>query len=310
MASVTATSGYNGEVAGVLMGLTKDGNQAVEKGSVHVEPDVKTSLFIDRFRVADNQLQARAETPTTPSDGMTYDEKELVPKEMMFYDLVNPRNFESVWRPWQPVGPLVDRVDNPQIQAAILGEVAKTIGKQLGKLIWQGDEASVDPNLAYFDGLITNALASADTIKVTPAGNITQANVIATLESVEADIPSELWEDPNFTFHMSTADFRKYLAAARALDFKGSNISMALEAMFGGRQIRFYSGLPENYILAGKGTAGRDSNFWAGVDVMGDESNIKIERYRPESELFIVKALFKYGVQIANDEEVVVYAPA
>ena len=37
MASVNVTSGYNGEVADVLISLTKLGNQAVEKGSVRID---------------------------------------------------------------------------------------------------------------------------------------------------------------------------------------------------------------------------------------------------------------------------------
>jgi len=42
----------------------------------------------------------------------------------------------------------------------------------------------------------------------------------------------------------------------------------------------------------------------------GDEENVKVERYRPESERFIVKVLFKYAVQVAQTEESVIYLPA
>ncbi len=308
--SVNVTTNYQGEVAEALLTLMKDGNQAVEKGSVYVEAGVSSALHIDRFRVSDDQLQDRQEDPTVPSDSISYDEVTLTPLDIMFFDTVNPRTFEDVWRPYQPVGPLVDKVDSPKIQAAIISEVLKSIGKQLGKLIWAGDiGAGGGSPLRFFDGYVTLAAASGDTIDVTPVGVITAANVIAILEATEAAIPADIWEDPNTVFHMNTTDYRLYLEAARLLDFKGSNIGDALENRFASRQIRFYSGFPKDRIMVAKGTAGRDSNLWAGLDTMGDEENVKIERFRPESEKFIIKVLFKYAVQVGNFEEVVLYQP-
>jgi len=308
-ASVDVTSAYVGDPADVLLSLTKQGNQAVEKGSVYVEPGVQKELFIPRFNAEDDALQAAAVTPNTPSDSFTYDERSIAPADMMFYDTMNPRNFEEAWRPFQPIGPLVDRVDNPKIQAAIIREALKSIGKQLGKLIWAGDTGGVTA-LSWMDGyekIIENDAAS---IKVTPAGVITAANVISILESTEAAIPSDIWEDTSVVFHMNTADFRLYQEAARALDFKGSNIGDAMQERFAGRQIRYYNGLTKNKIIVAKATAGKDSNLWAAVDVRTDPETVKIERYRPESELFIVKVLFKYGVNVGIPEETVIYLSA
>ena len=310
MPSVNVTSAYVGDVADVLLHLTKLGNQAVQKGSVYVEPGVQKELFLPRFNVADDQLQDRQEDPTSPSDSMNYDERSAAPRDAMFYDEFNPRNFENVWRPFQPTGPLVDRVDNPRIQAAILQEVVKSIGKQLGKLIWQGDTAAGGGSpLRFFDGFVKIADTSG-AINPTASGNITAANVISILELTEAAIPSSVWEDSMNTFHMSTADFRLYQQAARALDFKGPNIGDAMEARFAGRMIRHYEGFPKNFIMVAKGTAGRDSNLWAAVDVAGDEENVKIARTEAKSEKFFAKVLFKYAVQIGNPTETVLYKPS
>jgi hypothetical protein len=309
MASVNVTSAYVGNTVDTLLELMVLGNQAVQKGSVHVEVDVKKALYLPRITADADQLQTRAETPSSPSDSFTYAERSLTPLDAMFYDTVNPRYFEAVWRPFQPTGPLVDRVDNPQVLNAILRETVKTVGAQLGKIIWQGDTAGAAA-IAFFDGyekIIANDAAS---IKATPSGAITAANVISILELVEAAIPDAIYEDPNVIFHMSTQDLRLYKEAARALDFKGSNITEALDERFAGRAIRSYSGLSKNKIIVAKATTGTDSNLWAGVDVEGDEENVKVERYRPESELFIVKVLFKYAVQVAQPEESVIYLPA
>lgn len=309
MASVDVTSNYVGNVADTLLALMVTGNQAVQKGSIHIVTDVKKALFLPRLTADADQLQARAETPSSPSDSFTYTERSLAPLDAMFYDLVNPRYFEDVWRPFQPTGPLVDRVDNPQILNAILNETVKSIGTQLGKIIWQGDTGGATA-ISFFDGyekIIENDAAS---IKVPPAGVITAANVISILEAIEAAIPDAIYEDAGVIFHLSTQDLRLYKEAARALDFKGSNITDALDERFAGRAIRSYSGMSKNKIIVAKATTGSDSNLWAGVDVDGDEENVKVERYRPESEKFIVKVLFKYAVQVAQPEESVIYLSA
>lgn len=308
MASVNVTSAYVGEVEETLFSLMTVGNQAVEKGSIHVEPGVQKALVLPRLNADADQLQARQEDPTVPSDSFNYDERTLTPLAFMFFDLMNPRNFEDVWRPFQPVGPLVDRVDNPKILNAILAETGKSIGTQIGKLIWQGDTAGATA-LSWFDGF-QKVLQASGTINPTPAGVITASNVISILEATEAAIPANIWEDPNVLFHMNTADYRLYQQAARALDFKGTDIGDAMESRFAGRNIRFYSGLGKDHIIVAKSTAGKDSNLWAGIDVTGDSENIKVERYRPESERFIVKALMKYGVQSPNPTETVHYKPA
>ncbi len=309
-AEVSVTSNYVGEVADVLFALLKSGNQAVEKGSFYVEPGVQKSLFLPRFNADADQLQEREADPTTASDSYTYEERELTPLDAMFFDIVNPRSFESVWRPFQPTGALVDRVDNPAMQAAIIDEAAKSVGTQIGKLIWQGDTTLVDPDpLRFFDGVI-KILTADGAINPVPQGAITQGSVLAILAATEAAIPSEIWEDPNFILHMNTTDYRHYLAAARALDFKGIGIEDAGSGIYAGKTIRFYSGMAKDHIVGAKSTAGRDSNLWAGVDVIGDDANVKIARYRPESERFIVKVLFKYGVQVGNPTECVLYLPA
>ena len=306
-ASVDVTSAYVGQVEETLFNLMSLGNQAVEKGSVHVEPGVQKALVLPRLNADADQIQARLADPTTPSDSFTYDERTITPLDFMFYDKVNPRHFESAWRPFQPTGPLVDRVDNPQIQSALINETLKTVGTQIGKMIWQGDTAGAAA-ISYFDGF-QKILQAGGTINPTAAGVITATNVISILEATEAAIPAEIWEDPNVVFHMNTADFRLYQQAARALDFKGSNIGDAMQERFAGRQIRYYTGLEKDHIIVAKATAGKDSNLWAAIDVSGDSENVKIERYRPESENFIVKVLMKYGVNSPNPTETVHYKP-
>lgn len=311
LASMSVTSNYVGEVADAILTAVKYGNQTVEKGSLYVEPGVMDTLFIPVFTTADDVLTEPVATPVTEADMFDWTENSITPVGMMLYDKFNPRDFEHVWRPFQPQGPLVDRVENPKIKSAIIEQATLSVGKQLGKLIWQGDTAAGPASpLRFFDGFIKLIAADPNSIKPTPAGAITAVNVIAILEAVEAAIPEEIWEDPNVVFHMNTTDYRLYQQAARSLDYKGTDIADAAKAMFAGRQIRFYNGLPKNYIVVAKATAGRDSNLWAGIDTSSDEGNVKIERWRPESEEFFIKLLFKFGVNFGIGSEIVIYEPA
>jgi len=255
-------------------------------------------------------MQDRQEEPNAPSDSYIYDEQTLTPLDIMWYDEFNPRFFEAVWREFQPTGPLVDRVDSPEIQAAILEETAKSIGKQLGKLIWQGDTAAGGGSpLRFFDGFIKLFAADGDTNQVVTQGVITAANIISVLEATEAAIPSDIWSDNNVVFNMNTTDFRLYLQAARALDFKGSDIADANENRFAGRAIRWYSGMAKDNIIVTKSTSDQDSNLWAAQDVNGDDENIKMARKDANSEKFFAKVLFKYAVNFGFAGEAVQYQP-
>ena len=310
MASVTVTSNYVGEVADILLSLTKVGNQAIEKGSVYLQAGVQKEIFLPRFNASADQLQDRQEDPNAPSDSFAYDERSIAPLDAMFFDTVNPRNFEDVWREFQPVGPLVDRVDNPKIQAAIMEETMSTIATQLGKLIWQGDTAAGGASpLRFFDGYRKILLADGATA-VTPEGALTSANILSILDKTVAAIEDAVYDDPNMIIHMSTSAFRKYEAASRSLDFKGSAITDSGEARYAGFEVRHYSGMEADTIIVAKSTAGKDSNLWAAVDTMTDSSDVKIARYRPESEKFIVKALLKYAVNVGNPTECVIYVAA
>jgi len=308
--AITITSGYNGDSVDLLISLMTVGNQAVEKGSVYVHAGVQKSLAMPRFNAAEDQIQANNPDPQTAqaSDSFTYDERVLTPLSFMFYDEVNPRDFEDVWREFQPVGMLADRVDNPKILAAITSETLKTFGTQIGKVIWQGDTAGATA-VSWFDGY-EKILAADGAINPTPAGVITASNVISILESVVEAIPDAVFDDANYIIHMSTSALRFYQQAERALDFKGTNIGDAQDERFGGFAIRNFSGMSADTIIACKATAGRDSNLWAGVDISGYYENVKIARKSSMSELFGVLVRAKYGVQVGNPTECVLYLPA
>jgi hypothetical protein len=310
MSSPAITSNFNGSVLDYIITEAVVGNEAFDKGSVYVMEDVQEKISIAKMTSSANPIIAREAMPTTKSATVTWSEATLEPADMMIYiPDINPRLFENVWREFQPKGALPDKVLDPRIQKTFADVVLKQAQYQIGKLLWQGDTtAASSTRLNFFNGYCTRAVASATNIDVTNIGVISAANVMTVFENVIAAIPDALFENPDFYLHMSTATFRIYQRADRALTTKGEQPWGAADQMFGNVKIRHYSAFPANQILGCVATNGTDSNLYAAVDKVRDVENFKIERLRPEGEHFFLKALFKMDANFSIDSESVFYA--
>lgn len=310
MASPVLTSNYTGDVLDYIIAESVVGNEAVDKGSVYVIEDVPYKMNIAKMTSSANPIIAREAMPTTKSATVTWSEATLTPAEMMIYiPDINPRIFEAAWRPFQPKGSLPDKVLDPNIQKVFADIVLKQAQKQMGKLMWQGDNtlASTNP-LSFFNGYATRAASSSTNIDVTNQGVITQANVISILEACLQSIPDALFDDPDFVLNMSTATFRLYQAADRALSVKGSPTYGAADEVYGTKKLRHYSQFPANKIIGCLSTTGTDSCLYAATEKSNDMDNFKIERLRPEGEHFFLLAKFKFDANFSLDSESIYYA--
>lgn len=309
MASPAITTNYNGDVLDYIITEAVVGNEAVDKGSIYVIPDVPHKLSIGKMVSSANPIIDREAMPTTKSATVTWSENTLQPVEMMIYiPDINPRLFEKVWRPFQPKGALPNKVLNPQIQKIFADIVLKQAQNQIGRLLWQGDTSLAASNpLHFFNGYITRLVASTQNIDVTNIGVITAANILAIMEDCSQAIPDALYDDPDMIFHMSTATFRLYQEAVHLLTYKGQGPADAVPAIYANREIRYYSGFPSNTILVCKATSGTDSNLYAATDKINDVENFQIEKLRPEGEFYFLKALFKMDANTTIDGEAVLY---
>lgn len=309
MASPVLTSNYNGDVLDYIITEAVTGNEAVEKGSIYVIPDVPNKISIAKMVSSANPIIDREAMPTTKSATVTWSEATLTPVDMMIYiPDINPRIFEAAWRPFQPKGALPNKVLDPNIQKVFADVVLKQAQNQIGRLFWQGSTALAASNpLHFFNGYVTRAAASSTNIDVSNIGAITASNIIAVLEDVNNAIPDALFEDPDMIFHVSTTTYRMYQEALRASTYKGLEYQAGLAGTFAGREVRHYSGFPANVVLACKATTGTDSNLYAATDKINDVENFIIEKLRPEGEHYFLKALFKMDANFSIDSESVYY---
>ena len=309
MASPAFSRNDTGDVLDYLITDAVTGLQAVEKGSIYAIENVSEKISIAKMTASANPIGNREAMPTTKTATVTWSEATLEPLDMMVYiPDINPRIFESAWREFQPKGALPDKVLDPMIQRVFADVVLKQVQNQLGRLIWQGDTtlASSSP-LRFFNGYITRAAASGTNIDATNAGVLSASTIIQALTNCNNAVPDALFEDPDMIFHMSTQSYRFYQDALRALSFKGLEYSAGNEGQFAGREIRHYSGFPNNVILVCKASTGQDSNLYLATDKVRDVENLVIAKLRPEGELYFLKALFKMDANFSIDSESVYY---
>ncbi len=312
MPNPVITTNYAGMTTGEVLQLLVLGNEAFEKNSFMFHEDIDDKgLELSRMVVGSNLIQPYAAMPANPSNAMTFSPRRLDPVEVMLYDEFNPKEFRAYWKEFQKEGPLADKDLAPEIKNAIVANYAQRVNNQLGRLIWSGDKTS-NAELRFIDGIITKATADANVPKVTPAGNLTAANIIAQLTATHALISDALFADANGTLHMSTRDFRFYQDALIALTQKGPSPEAfgAAKDTFKGMPIKHYSTFPTNRILFAKASNSASSNLVAGMNKNSDVDNVKIEKYRPEGDIYFIKANFSLDVNYGFGDELVLYNPS
>lgn len=312
MAFPNITTNYAGASTKDILQLLVIGNQAFEKGLFYIHEDIDDKgLELNRMTVANDIIQVYQSMPTVPSNALSHVPRRLDPVKMMIYDHINPMEYQGYWKQFQQEGPLEDKILNPQVQAAIIDAYAKRSNNQLGRLIFRGDTSLGAANpLGKINGLVTLAVADANVIKPTAVGNITSANVIAILTSLHAVMTDDVWEHPDTVLLMNTGDFRKYQDAVIALTNKGQGPAEKVPAIFKDTKIVPLSGMPANYVLAGRFSGGIDSIGQAAVNASDDPDNLVIQKFRPEGDLYFIKATFSLAVNYSFAEELFLYKPA
>lgn len=308
--SISRTTSFIGTEVPQLISDLVLGAESIEKGIVHAFSDKRNVVHLNRFVTANHQLIARAATPSTTADAGTKDEKLITPGSLMFYDEFDPRDFEGDWEFLWSQGPSVTAEAATVLWNAIKSTVMASVNSDLEEGIWQGDTGSGSAWLAEFDGYLKLMDADATVIDVTPAGAITAVNVISIFEAMVKACPAAVQEMSSPAILTSHTDKYLYREAARALDFKGTNIDVAIQDQFGGFPIVSTHGIPAGRVIMGNIGSGEQSNFKASHWMDSDRNNVKIERLQANSDLFFVKVAFDFGVNTVFGKEIVLYKTA
>lgn len=327
------TTAYAGDDIGEILQIIILGNEAVDAGLFHVWEGVQKQRELTKGYVNGNLIGPYQAYPTVPSGALSFVNNVLAPVKMTVFDLFNPIDFQSFWQEYQPEGPLAEKVIDPDIMRVITSLYTKKIDNQLGGLIWQGDTAGSTfttwnghSMTGKFNGIITRAIADGTLPKPTANGNLTQANIVTQLTNMDALMLDSVYRDPSYFFYMSTASARLYLNyVIQNQTYKGPGVSdipgsfsnmtagsgKTIDSLtFNGRKIYNFTGFPNNYILAAKGNVNpADTHLHIGCNMASDPENLQIAKWRPEADLFFLKANFSMDVNYSFPEEMVLYKP-
>lgn len=291
---------YSGEVLEMLLTRAATGNELVEKGLIHIVPEVAKKYSIPRLRTG-KMLQKRKEMPTDADakGDFNYDERELVPVDFMAFTTFNPRTFENIWRKWQPKGNLVFSELPAEGQNALLRELAKSVKFELGFHFINGVFGDDDDHL--FNGIVTRMLADKDVVTVTTK----ETTMIKKLKAVKDKIPTVMRANPGLRILMSIVDFDKYDEELTQQPNKGANYTDMNVERYKGIRIVPMSNWPEGLIVATICGMDYDTNLWAGVNLVDDMDVIQIDKLTNAGEKYFFKMLMKADTNIAWGEDVI-----
>jgi len=300
MAINIQNSNYDGEVLEQILTVATTGNDLVEKGLIHVEPNVSLKFSIPRLKTG-TMLQKRKEQPdVADSKGdHNYSEHELKPVDFMAFTTFNPRSFEKVWRQWQPKGNLVFAELPPEAQNALLAAMAKQVTFELGFHFIQGQYGTTDAQL--FNGILYRIIHDTDVIRVTSVAT----TMVGKLTDLKAKIPKAIRENPNLRILMSYDEFDIYDTELTQQPNKGADYTSINKQQFKGIAIEKLANWPSNYLVAIITGMDYGTNLWAAVNLQDDMDVIQIEKVTNTGELYFFKMLMKADTNIAFGEEVV-----
>ena len=302
MAITIKNTNYNGEVLEQLLTVATTNNEIVNKGLIHVIPNVSKKISIPRLRTS-KMLQKQKENPQVSDSkgGFDYSEKELNPVDFMAFTVFNPRTFEQVWRPFQPKGDLVFAELPPQIQNQLLDALSKQVQFELGGHYVNGEAGSDDDHL--FNGILTQAAKDTDVI----VAKSDSAKMLDRLAAVRKSIPVAIRENPNLRILMSVSDFDRYDDELTAREYKNLDETTRNIKRYKDIRIETIAAWPDDLIVATLCSPdAMTSNLFAAVNLQDDEHVIKIDRVSNMSELYFFKMLMKADTNIAFGEEFVV----
>ena len=300
-------TGYDGSPAEYIALRLATGNKWFNNGLIHFTPMVKNKLRIPRIQVS-NVIKRSEPTPTDQGQA-DYSEQIVDPGELEIYYRFNPRNYEQLWDFMQPSGELMWREAPPVVLSALLEATSRIAITNMERNIATGDSTSATVGDNIFDGIITQLNADANTNQVATPVALTLANVEDEFRRLVDTAPEAVQEDPGAKIVVPFAVGKALQRADYQQANKGATFMDAQRNLFfEGYPVIPMVGMRANTMLFCKMTPNEDSGLWGAVDNSLESFNtFKIERWRPESELYFIQMKFKVGFGYPYAEEVALY---
>lgn len=300
--AINITTAFPGEFLDKILTKATIGNELVESNLIHVEMNVLKRLYFGKL-LATDMLQHRVEMPTadTAKGNFNYTENYVEPKDVMVYTRYNPRTLESIWRKWQPTGPMVNETWGPKAQADFLSVFADKVAEEVGYQMINGIYSESTDGL-YFDGIVTRILASGR-VKAAGAGEPTYAKKFKAMLS---KFDKAARKKKNLKFVTSIDDCDNYDEELKLNTYKNGDLTIQQKLAYNGIPVVGLAQWPKGLIVLTLADSSLESNFYAGCAWQTDETFIKEGLVQEDGEQHFIKMLMKFDTQIALPEYVVV----
>lgn len=288
---------YAGEVLDHMLVRVATGNELFNKGLIHMETSIGDKFYIPRLQLS-KLLQKRVSMPKSEHSKGEFkiDERMLKPQDVMVYTEFNPRSFERIWKKWQPSGALVFRELSAEVQIALLNEVLKQAGTELGYHLINGRSGEGDEE--FFDGVLTRIEADPDIVRT----SCDSGSQLARLRAVWKATADKVRNHENFMFLMSASDFDAYDDELTDLHHKGTDPTATNKASFKNKRIAALTDWPDGVIVGTLCSTDTDSNLFAGCNLADDYECLQVDKVQNSGELYFIKMLLTADTQIAWGE--------
>jgi hypothetical protein len=192
-------------------------------------------------------------------------------------------------------------------EEVITSKTIESIQKQVEMLVWKGDTAGATGTyLDITDGYIKIIGAASGVIDATEAGVSLATNPVEAVNAIVSKIPDEIIDASDLVIFAGYEVIRKYIADVNASNSYHFALELTpdLTVIIPGTQIKLVGvgGLNGT----NKAYASTLSNFYAGGDIKGDETQYKFW-YSEDNSVYRLKVQFNIGVQVAFPDFIVKY---
>lgn len=306
------STNYNGELDGFLYEVLQDGADflSADVAAAYQKTGVRKKEQLDRIVYDANPFEDYTTGNPAFASGADKNKRDIEPKKITLSGTIEPDEWLAEWDRYAPNGNLTNLMANPTFLRRVLDLALNAGWTQLADLFWQGDVTAGPANpLRFFDGIVTEAIADTDTdvTFVTPAGVITQANIVDRLIDCYKAMPNKFLKDPNYKFNVSVEDYK--LLQLYNTDVKKTTVGVLdqiIKNLFMEQRIVPSLGFPKDHILGTHSSLTPDSNLvfanyfsldseFQGIQVAKTANLGKVYGYRVD---FMADAQYRAGADI------------
>lgn len=312
MGVVKTDTNFNGSVANIIYKDVAEGNEVIEEGIARLELRVRDKVELGSLRQTARPFDAYATTPTGDSVTTNYDKRNLSVFKLMAYEEFDPQDWLDFWEKWGSAGTMTELRMNSAFMADLFELLSENMGSHIAELFFAGDTGGVVAKLAYFDGLVTKALADANVIDAVTDGVITALNIKTVLSNVVDAIPEKDYKNDKYKILVSMADYKLIQRANTTVkEANDGFLDDTVKDMFEQKRIIPFVNMPKNYMVATRVGTDQMSNlvlgFW--FDQKNEERDMRVDRLANNSDDWFYRMNIRLGMNYVYSENVILYSP-